>query len=387
MIAFSYPTQTPNGFAFTGTAVDASPGRTTDTEPRIEVQVDAPTRSSRDTEGKRDTEAIGDEIARLSAHLNAATYQLLVLIREFDTREGWANGFLSCAHWLAWRTGISPRPAREKVRVARALVPLARISEAMASGTLSYSQVRALTRVATPENEEDLLGVARHATAAQLERLVRAWRRVENLNDPGKEEQRHQRRFLRLYQDEDGSYRIQGRLDPEVGAVLERALEWANEALYAEDSNTAFQHRMADGLGLVAERALAADGPPSVRTPTAKPKPMSRADRFQVVVHVRADELRSPTPSGAGGGSAEPRNLKTCVSSQPRRVAPRTATGKGATSRRPWMKVAPRSRTTLNRRDRHQAPRWPLFPAAPARWRFFPRQPPAASAATPAWWS
>ena len=70
------------------------------------------------------TEDLGDEIARLSAHLNAATYQLLVLIREFDSREGWGNGFLSCAHWLSWRTGISARPAREKVRVARALAPL-----------------------------------------------------------------------------------------------------------------------------------------------------------------------------------------------------------------------------------------------------------------------
>ena len=123
--------------------------------------------------------------------------------------------------------------------MARALAPLSRISEAMASGTLSYSQARALTRVATPENEEDLLDVARHATAAQLEKLVRAWRRVEDLSDPGKEEQRHQRRFLRLHQDEDGSYLIQGRLDPEVGAVLEKALEWANEALYQEDSETA----------------------------------------------------------------------------------------------------------------------------------------------------
>ena len=180
-------------------------------------------------------------------------------------------------------------------------------SKAMANGTLSYSKVRALTRVATPENEQDLLDVARHATAAQLEKLVRAWRRVEDLNDPQKEEQRHQRRFLRLHQDEDGSYLIRGRLDPEVGALVEKALEWANEALYHDDPETSFQHRMADGLGLVAERALAADGvldgaldedrdndadrarayegQPAWTTETVKTGTQSRAERYQMVDH------------------------------------------------------------------------------------------------------
>ncbi len=259
-------------------------------------------------ESVTDTESIGDEIARLAAHLNAATYQLLVLIREFDEREGWGDGFLSCAHWLSWRTGISPRPAREKVRVARALAPLGRISEAMARGTLSYSKVRALTRVATPQNEGDLLEVAEHATAAQMERLVRAWRKVDRLNDAQEEERRHQSRFLRLHPDDDGSYVIQGRLDPEVGAVLEKALEWASETLYLESSSTPIQHRLADGLGLVAERALAADSNKD------KSGPVSRANRFQVVVHLGAEDLRlssapearSHTAPKGMGGSAEP---------------------------------------------------------------------------------
>ena len=86
------------------------------------------------------TEALGDEIARLSAHIHAAIHQLLVLIREFDEREGWAWGFRSCAEWLSWRTGISPGPAREKVRVARALGGLPLLSQAMASGDLSFSK-------------------------------------------------------------------------------------------------------------------------------------------------------------------------------------------------------------------------------------------------------
>src|SRR5437867_7411118 len=86
---------------------------------------------------------IGDEIAELSAHLDAATAHLLDLIREFDAREGWNNGFRSCAHWLSWRVGIELGAARERVRVARALGSLPRLADALAHGELSYAKVRA----------------------------------------------------------------------------------------------------------------------------------------------------------------------------------------------------------------------------------------------------
>ena len=90
-----------------------------------------------------DLERLGDEIAELAAHLHAATYRLLVRLREFDEREGWTGGFASCAHWLSWRTGIAPGAAREKVRLARALADLPRLGAAMERGELSYSKVRA----------------------------------------------------------------------------------------------------------------------------------------------------------------------------------------------------------------------------------------------------
>jgi hypothetical protein len=104
---------------------------------------------------------LGDEIAELSAHLDAATARLLDLIREFDAREGWNNGFRSCAAWLAWRVGYAPGAAREHVRVARALGMLPLLSQALARGELSYAKVRELTRVATPETEARLLAVGR----------------------------------------------------------------------------------------------------------------------------------------------------------------------------------------------------------------------------------
>jgi Domain of unknown function (DUF222) len=89
---------------------------------------------------------LGDEIAALSAHLEAATARLLDLIRELDSRGGWNNGFRSCAAWLSWRVGLDPGAARERVRVARALGTLPRLAQALARGELSYAKVRALTQ-------------------------------------------------------------------------------------------------------------------------------------------------------------------------------------------------------------------------------------------------
>ena len=236
-----------------------------------------------------DLEALGERIATLAAHVHAATYRLLVLIRAFDEREGWASpGFRSCAHWLAWRTGISAGPAREKVRVARALGSLPQLSAAMARGEISFSKARALTRIAEPETEEDLLHVAQHAPASHLERLVRGWQQVDRLREAEKEAERHCQRRVELWPDESGSWVLRGRLDPEVGAVLRQALEWASEALYRRASRggaekaaavdaaataasgipegveaddlgerPTAEQRWADALGLVAERAMA----------------------------------------------------------------------------------------------------------------------------------
>src|SRR5438477_1257221 len=84
---------------------------------------------------------LGDEIAELAAHLDAATARLLDLIREFDARGGWGNGFRSCAHWLSYRVGLDLGAAREKVRVARALEMLPLLAGALARGELSYAKV------------------------------------------------------------------------------------------------------------------------------------------------------------------------------------------------------------------------------------------------------
>jgi hypothetical protein len=175
---------------------------------------------------------LGDEIALLSAHLDAATARLLDLIREFDARGGWNSGFRSCAAWLSWRVGLDLGAARERVRVARALGTLPLLAEALARGELSYAKVRALTRVATPETEARLLGVGRAGTAAQVERIVRGWRCVDRRAEARETTLRHAGRALHVYQDEDGMVVLRGRLEPEVGALFMQALAAAREALY-----------------------------------------------------------------------------------------------------------------------------------------------------------
>src|SRR5207249_7565041 len=125
----------------------------------------------------RALDQLGAQIAALSAHLDAATAQLLDLIREFDVHAGWNTGFRSCAHWLNWRVGLDLGAARERVRVARALGTLPLLAQALAKGDLSYAKVRALTRVATPATEERLLAGGRAGTADHVERIARGWGR------------------------------------------------------------------------------------------------------------------------------------------------------------------------------------------------------------------
>jgi hypothetical protein len=181
---------------------------------------------------RAETLALGERIAVVAAQISAATYQLLTMLHEFDQRDGWSDGFRSCAHWLSWRTGLAIGPAREKVRVARALAELPKTSDEMHRGEISYSKVRALTRVATPENEEELLDFARAGTASHVERVVRAWRRIDREIEREEEAARHESRHLHVHAEEDGMYVVRGRLSPEVGAVLMRALEAGADVLY-----------------------------------------------------------------------------------------------------------------------------------------------------------
>ncbi len=173
-----------------------------------------------------EAERLGNRIAELAARIQAATYEPLVLIREFDAAGAW-SGFASCAVWLSWRTGLAPGAAREHVRVAQALERLPQLSDAMRRGQVSYSKVRAVTRVATPETEQALLDVALAGTAAHIERVVRAWRQADRAAERDEDRERQTGRALHTWVDDDGMVVVRGRLTPEAGSVFRRALEAA----------------------------------------------------------------------------------------------------------------------------------------------------------------
>jgi len=249
----------------------------------------------------RSLDRLGNEIAELSAHLEAATARLLDLIREFDARAGWNTGFSSCAAWLSWRVGLDLGAAPERVRVARALGTLPRLAEALAHGELSYSKVRALTRIAIPETEEQLLKFARTGTADHVERLVRGWRRVNRIAEARQTAERHNHRALHVYQDEDGMVTVRGRLEPEVGALFVQALAAAREKLYQQRraaetpaipgdvaaETPPLAEQQADALALLAETALHHGIDPG-----------APGERYQVVVHVDAPALADPDQPG-----------------------------------------------------------------------------------------
>jgi len=279
-----------------------------------------------------EVDRLGDEIALVAGHLHAGTWHLLMLVHSFDAADSFGYGFASTAHWLSWRIGISRGPAREKVRIARVLPSLPQISDALRHGQLSYSKVRALTRIATPENEGDMLEVGLAGTTDHVERFVRAWRQVDRNLEAEIDERRHEQRSVSHWIDEDGSWVLRGRLEPEVGAMLEKALDWARDELYQDSEARAEAspgQRRADALGLVVEAALNGgigapveddQSPDLPGSPTLRPA--SRTDRLQVVVHVDAETLVTDSTAGQSvletgqGVSAETSRRIACDASK-----------------------------------------------------------------------
>ncbi|HEV7934388.1 MAG TPA: DUF222 domain-containing protein [Actinomadura sp.] len=257
-------------------------------------------------------ERLEAEICELAGHLAAATCRYLLLLAEFDRRDGWSGwGIRSCAQWLSWKCGISPATAREQVRVARALDGLPVITQTFSAGRLSYSKVRALTRVATLGSEAELVETALVSTAAQLERIVAGLRKATR----DEVVERHARRKVGWHHDEDGSFIMTVRLDPEEGAVALAALRAA-------------QARGCDGGSVPAGDAenVSAETPPAGKAePLALPDALtaifsaylaekarnaSDPELFQVVVHADADTLAAASPGDSPAASGK--DLEPC---------------------------------------------------------------------------
>ena len=229
---------------------------------------------------------LDEAIVSLSARINASTYELLVLIREFDERAGWLKwGLESCSQWLHWRCDLSRCAAREKVRVAHALKALPEIAMAFSDGRLSYSKVRALTRVATPANEDALVRFALATTATRVEERCHQMRNTH----PGAVEaanQVHARREVRAFRDAGrGTMTLTVELPMEEGALICQALDKAVETAGKkgpEFEAESWGAQQADGLLSIARSYLCGSSDAS----------SSAADAYQVVVHVDGAALQ-----------------------------------------------------------------------------------------------
>jgi hypothetical protein len=263
-------------------------------------------------------EKLGQKITLLAGQMNVGSHFLLTLIAEFDLRKGWnVDGTVrSCAYWLNWQCGIALGAAREKVRVARCLQWLPLIDASFASGEISYSKVRAMTRVATPQNEDFLLMIARYGTASHVEKVVAKYKSVQTTDEDAKEREQENERKLVYFQDQDDMWVIHAKLPPEAGALVIKAIEAVatpaqlekqqqlqepqknvsaetfSEAVdvVEEQEPTHFQdllqHTRADALVAIAEQFLA----------TANQNPrfqgLKGSERCQIMLHVDINTLR-----------------------------------------------------------------------------------------------
>jgi hypothetical protein len=237
---------------------------------------------------------LATEITELCSYIYAAEARLLALIREFDEQQYWAEpGLCSCAHWLNFKCGIGLNAAREKVRVAHALADLPKISAAFDKGELSYSKVRAITRIADAGNEDYLLMIATHGTAHHVEKLVSKFRTAERLQDVELANEQHRDRELSHYYDHDGCLVIKARMPAEQGALIVKALEMAMEEQFAEPETEGdpIAARRADALAEIAETFM-----------NNSESAGSTADRYQVVVHVYPKGTRTAETSSIEDG-------------------------------------------------------------------------------------
>jgi len=224
---------------------------------------------------------LGARIVDMSGRLAAASCRWLLLVADFDARQGYlAFGLASTAQWLSHACGIAHRTAVEHVRVARSLRHYPQLADEMGAGRLSFSQVRAISRIAEPGEDglvDDLIQAARHATAAQLEVVVRGLRTVDHndkATDPGE--------YLKQSWTSDSRRQLSARLDPERGALAAAAID----AIMQRDGCSP-----TDAFLQLVEIGLA-----SLANTENPPRELRGHERAAVVIHMDAARVPARSP-------------------------------------------------------------------------------------------
>ena len=263
---------------------------------------------------KTPIDELESEIVILHAHLCAEEYQFLVKLREFDLRQGWRAYHLNhCAEWLNMKCGISLSTGREKLRVAKALFFLPQISGAYQNGELSYSKVRAMTRVASDTTEQELLGYARKATASQVDQHCAGLRNVQQKFSTPSANRAHDQRKFRLTPTLNGSFLLNGELPEESARLVLKALEQCMARALREEDPSAedleeLENPSAEGVPVWDSEDPAAQRAAAVKRDQQNADALvdlsrkylaggtgrktSTADHYQVLVHVDEAALR-----------------------------------------------------------------------------------------------
>jgi hypothetical protein len=199
-----------------------------------------------------DDDTLTAEVARLGAQLAAGEARMLELAAEADRRGLWGGRWeaRSLAEWLSWLTGMAPMSSRDHALVAAKLAELPETHAALARGVISFDQARLIASSEAPEHEAKLAGLAQQTTAGQLQRVVRAYRRVTALGETSDANRAHERRYLNYHFLED-CFELHRRLTTEDGALVAKALDRAKDKLLrASPSEAPGPRRVAGRPGL-----------------------------------------------------------------------------------------------------------------------------------------
>jgi hypothetical protein len=242
---------------------------------------------------RRSLDQLEEDIISLSSHINAMGYEFLVLVREFDLRQGWkAYNFNNCAEWLNMKCGIATATAREKIRVANLLFDLPQTAAAFQKGDLSFSKAKSLTRVATPLNEEHLLDFALKATASQVDKHCQELRNVQRETSIRDSNRLHEQRYLSWSAHSDGSVTLSVELPKESADLVIKAIEKASNSNPSAEDSAYFEEDPDDsdpprgGLTLFQQQADALVEMARSFLGGGDNNKSCTADHYQVIVHV-----------------------------------------------------------------------------------------------------
>jgi Domain of unknown function (DUF222)/HNH endonuclease len=223
-------------------------------------------------------EDLETRLAAACGVLNAAHAQLVQLVAEVVKTGIWdVPGIRTAEQWIAWKTGVASARAKQMVQIASRSHELPVSMQTFADGEVSIDQIAVVTKFTPARNDIEVAGIAKHATVSQLRaKLGSYWKVVVPEAVPGEPFMPESERVdvAMSFFDDDGRWRMHADFSAERGAILQKALDEARDALFtAGNKNVTW----ADAFEEVCLRSL------------ATVKSVSRTDRYRVLVHLNED--------------------------------------------------------------------------------------------------